>query len=270
MINALSFPVPKSLESLIHSYGIIEEPEGFSESFVSPPLGFSGFIMCTEGETDAFINGERFVHHKAVASGQVTLPVTGSVTGKVKSIMVFFQPAGMYRLFAFDMSKLTNASMDLHEFLGIERAHVLLQKLKHAECNETIVDILNQFFISHLPETDDTLDIKNMLDFIHMHSGNVSVKEIEKHCYMQRRSVERSFHIKVGLSPKTYAKIFRFKCLLGYLKQHPDITWSQLSMQNGYFDQSHMIRYFKEYLKVSPNKLVTLDVDFINYLLKIN
>src|SRR5689334_3518296 len=88
MINALNFPVSDTLESSIHSYGIIEEPEGFSEPFVSPPLGFSGFIMCTEGDTDAFINGERFVHHKAVASGQVTSPVTGHVTGKVKSIMV--------------------------------------------------------------------------------------------------------------------------------------------------------------------------------------
>src|SRR6478735_2571958 len=107
MINTLSFPVSTSLEPYIHSYGIIEEPEGFSEPFVSPPLGFSGFFMCTEGDPHAIINGERFVHHKAVASGQVTFPVTGYVTGKVKSIMVFFQPPGMYRLFDFDMSKLT-------------------------------------------------------------------------------------------------------------------------------------------------------------------
>jgi len=268
MINALHFPVLNKLESSIHSYGIIEEPEGFSEAFVSPPLGFSGFIMCTEGETDAFINGERFVHHKAVASGQVTSPVTGHVTGKVKSIMVFFQPQGMYRLFGFDMSKLTNASMDLHLFLGIKSARDLLQKLKHADCNATIIDILNQFFTSRLSETDNTEDVKKVLDFIHLHYGNVTVKEIEKHCYMQRKSIERSFHTKVGLSPKVYAKIFRFKCLMGYLKQHPSVTWSQLAEENGYFDKSHMVRYFKEYLKVSPNHLVTLDVDFINYLLK--
>jgi AraC-like DNA-binding protein len=268
MINALSFPVSNKLGSFIHSYGIIEEPEGFSQAFVSPPLGFSRFIICTEGETDAFINGERFVHHKAVASGQVTSAITGSVSGKVKSIMVFFQPAGMYRLFGFDMSKLTDTSMDLHKFLGIEKAQVLLQKLKHAECNEAIVYILNEFFISRLSETDNTADIKNLLDFIHVHSGKVSVKEIEKHCYMQRKSIERSFHTKVGLSPKIYAEIFRFKCLMGYLKQHPGITWLQLSEQNGYFDQSHMVRYFKAYLKVSPTNLVKLDVDFINYLLK--
>lgn len=269
MIHALSFPVSNVLESCIHSYGIIEEPDGFSEPFVSPPLGFSGFIMCTEGDTDAFINGERFVHHQAVSSGQVTFPVTGHVTGKVKSIMVFFQPPGMFRLFGFDMSKLTNASMDLHEFLGIGRAQALLQELKNAESNETIIAILNQFFTAQLSETDNIADIKTVLDFIHLHGGNVSVKEIEQHCYRHRKSIERSFHTKVGLSPKTYAQIFRFKCLLGYLKQHPAISWLQLAEENGYFDQSHMVRYFKEYLRVSPNHLVTLDVDFINYLLKV-
>jgi AraC-like DNA-binding protein len=182
--------------------------------------------------------------------------------------MVFFQPPGMYRLFGFDMSKLTNASLDLHEFLGRERAQALLQKLKHAACNDTIVTVLNNFFLAQLSEVDDTEDIKPVLDFIHLRCGNVSVKEIEQHCYVHRKSIERSFHTKVGLSPKTYAQIFRFKCLLGYLKQHPAVTWLQLAEQNGYFDQSHMVRYFKEYLKVSPNHLVTLDVDFINYLLK--
>ena len=63
-----------------------------------------------------------------------------------------------------------------------------------------------------------------------------------------------------------YSSIYWFKCLMNYLQQNPKTTWLEPSSLTGYYDQPHMVRYFKEYLKVSPNQLVTLDVGFINYL----
>jgi AraC-like DNA-binding protein len=78
---------------------------------------------------------------------------------------------------------------------------------------------------------------------------------------------ERHFQFQVGLSPKVYANIYRFKCLLNYLQHYPKTPWLKLSNLTGYYDQSHMVRYFKEYLKASPNQLISLEVDFNNYLL---
>jgi AraC-like DNA-binding protein len=51
------------------------------------------------------------------------------------------------------------------------------------------------------------------------------------------------------------------------IRNHPGITWAQLANEAGYYDQSHMSRYVKEYLKVSPNTIVQLDMKLINYLL---
>lgn len=263
------FPDPELADRIL-SYAITEEAEGITKPFLSPPLGLSGFIIQLKNSTGtsaARVNGIDFLVHKAAATGQVTAAVTGYYTGRIKVLMVFFHPLGMYQLFGTNMRTLTNTSMHLLEFLGQEKGESLLNKLYATDDNNALISILNDFFKAQQPLLNNTVKIKEVLDFIHRHNGNVSIREIEERCYVHRKSIERHFQSKIGLSPKTYASIYRFKCLMNYLQQHPEITWLELSNLTGYYDQPHMVRYFKEYLNVSPNQLVTLDIGLINYLL---
>jgi len=128
--------------------------------------------------------------------------------------------------------------------------------------------VLNNFFLGLKTIGGKIDDIKKVLDYIHSKKGGVSIKEIEQNCHCHRKTLERHFKKMIGLSPKVYTQIYQFKCLKNLLQAKPDITWSQLADQAGYFDQSHMSRYVKEYLKVSPSRIVELDMDYINYLLR--
>lgn len=60
------------------------------------------------------------------------------------------------------------------------------------------------------------------------------------------------FRDAAGLSPKRYARVHRFKRLLGALAATPRPDWAQLALDGGYFDQSHLIREFREFAGVSP------------------
>lgn len=55
-----------------------------------------------------------------------------------------------------------------------------------------------------------------------------------------------------GLSPKRYARVLRFKRLLQALAASPRPDWAQLALAAGYFDQSHLIRDFREFTGVAP------------------
>lgn len=258
------------ISQYILSYGIVEVAEGLTESFISPPLGLSSFIIQhqnSNGSAVVIVKEINLLKDKAIASGQVTTTVYGYYSGKIKTILVFFKPLGMFQLFGCNMHMLTNSSINLFLLLGEEKGNELLNKLKDTEDNLALINILNEFFKKQKPVTINTTEITRVLDFIHFHQGNISVKKIEAHCYAHRKSIERHFQFQVGLSPKVYANIYRFKCLMNYLQHHPQTPWLQLSNLTGYYDQSHMLRYFKEYLKASPNQLVSLDVDFNNYLL---
>lgn len=60
------------------------------------------------------------------------------------------------------------------------------------------------------------------------------------------------FRDAAGLSPKRYARVQRFKRLLRALAATPRPDWAQLALDGGYFDQSHLIREFREFAGVSP------------------
>lgn len=182
--------------------------------------------------------------------------------------MIFIHPCGLYQLFGHDMSLLTNTTMPLARFLGEDECRKLIKKLNKASGNDRIIEVLNDFFSSQLPAFDLAPKVKCALDYIHQNNGNVSVRDIEVNCFITARSLERYFNLYIGLSPKEYAKIFRFKCLVNFINQTPGVTWAELCEQNGYYDQSHLSRYFSRYLKVKPGEVVNLDMDFIIYLLQ--
>lgn len=257
-----------SLTPYIAFYGILDVPEGFHEQYVSPPLGLCGFILSFENKINARTNGKLFMKGQYCATGQITSPMIGSIRGKEKIVMVFIQPCGLYQLFGIDMSLLTNTSMPLHKLIGKKEAAGLIEQLKQATDQDAIIQILNGFFLSRLPAFEIATKVQQALDCIHKHKGNVSIKDLERTCFITKRSLERYFKIYIGLSPKDYAKIFRFKCLMNYLHEHPGVTWNALCEENGYYDQAHLTRYFTRYLKMKPTDMVTVDMNYINYLLQ--
>ena len=267
-MHPIHFSPPETLSPYIAFYGIWDVAEGFREPYLSPPLGLCGIIICLNDFINARLNGNLFMKDKYCATGQVTTPMSGEVVGRNKIIMVFIHPCGLHQLFGINMSSLTNTSMPLTELLGEEECNQLIEKLNYAADSEKVIQILNNFFLLQLPVFEIAPKVAQAVEYINQNKGNVSVKEIEANCYITSRSLERHFKIYVGLSPKEYAKIFRFKCLVNFINQNPGVTWSSLCEQNGYYDQSHLTRYFTRYMKVKPTEMVQMDMDFIKYLLQ--
>lgn len=270
MIQPLSFLPHEDLTPFISNYAIMEVPVGVTEPFFSPPLAMSGFILEPINHPKCIVakTAERdFFTDFAVVTGQVTAPVYGQLVGKVRSVMVFFKPLGMHQLFGLDMAKLTNTFMKLEDLIGIEEKHDLMVSLGTEAKVEDVAGKLDAFFLKQKPPKNDIDKILTVLDYIHAQKGDVTISELLEIGYYHRKTLERHFNKMIGLSPKVYAQIYQFKCLFMLLQTNPGITWAQLADQAGYYDQSHMSRYFKEYLKVSPNSIVTLDLPLIHYLL---
>jgi len=259
------------LRSYILSYGILKFPEGVSEPYFSPPIALSGFIIHTINSRNmvvAKIGEKDHYTEMAVATGQVTQSVYGQNIGQARILLVFFHPMGMHQLFGTDMATLTDTSQPLNEFLGKTRANDLLKKLMSCQEDEHQVKVLDDFFSNSKPIQNGQLGrFRKVLDYIHDHKGNINITELEKKEYYHRKTLERHFNKVVGISPKVYCQIYRFRCLLNLIHTQPGITWAQLALQAGYYDQAHLSRYVKDYLKVSPSSLVKLDLQFINYLL---
>nr|WP_284699363.1 helix-turn-helix domain-containing protein [Sphingomonas lycopersici] len=57
----------------------------------------------------------------------------------------------------------------------------------------------------------------------------------------------------IGVGPRAFRRLLRFQTLTGLIAQEADRPdWAGLAAEAGYFDQSHMIREFREFSGLSP------------------
>ena len=66
------------------------------------------------------------------------------------------------------------------------------------------------------------------------------------------RNFERKCKERLGMPAKMYARISRFHKAYKMLERGPLISWTDLTYEAGYYDQSHFIKDFKEFARLTP------------------
>ena len=86
--------------------------------------------------------------------------------------------------------------------------------------------------------------------------GDVRVEQVAAGLGVSRQHLAAQFRQHVGLSPKLFARICRFRQAAAAIKAAhgaaPD--WAQLALDCGYFDQSHLIHDFQEFAGNAPER----------------
>jgi AraC-like DNA-binding protein len=71
---------------------------------------------------------------------------------------------------------------------------------------------------------------------------------------VNRRRLERAFRLRVGISPKLYARISRLQRVIHLCQSGQDWSFVQLALACGYYDQSHLIRDFGTIAHTTPGR----------------
>ena len=84
-------------------------------------------------------------------------------------------------------------------------------------------------------------------------AGNARIDELAQSIGISRQHLARQFQHHVGLSPKAFARVMRFRRLIDTLGDRADIDWADAAAEHGYADQSHLIREFRELAGTTPS-----------------
>ncbi len=117
---------------------------------------------------------------------------------------------------------------------------------------EIISNYLRGLMQSNQQNTDGL--VVSALSTIMQSVGEISLRELHKRLNVTERTFERRFEKHVGISPKLFSRICRFQASLNQLKNQKYNILSDIAYENGFTDQSHFIRTFKEFTGHSPNK----------------
>jgi AraC-like DNA-binding protein len=99
--------------------------------------------------------------------------------------------------------------------------------------------------------SNQNLDIQTVNRLIINSNGNISINELSKTVNLSYKKLERVFEKFIGLPPKTYARVIRFKKLLQSIKQNPH-DQKYLYLDFGFYDQNHYIKEFKHFTGLTP------------------
>jgi AraC-like DNA-binding protein len=176
-------------------------------------------------------------------------------TGNVDTFMIFFQPTGLHGMFSAPMDELTNTHHEARAVLGAG-IDELAERLADRRSFEERVCIANEFFTgccSKLPDPDRmTAAALSILG----RRGRIQIPDLSQQACMSPRQFERRFTREIGLSPKLYARIARFESALESKAPSTEESWTEITNRLGYFDQTHLIKDFKEFSGEIPTSLI--------------
>lgn len=88
-----------------------------------------------------------------------------------------------------------------------------------------------------------------------------TVSAVAEDLRVSERHLRRLFRETVGVGPKTFARLARFRHALGtardWSRKSARVNWAGLATAAGYYDQAHLIAEFRLIAGVTPQALLT-------------
>jgi AraC-like DNA-binding protein len=85
---------------------------------------------------------------------------------------------------------------------------------------------------------------------------SASVNAVAKGLGVSERHLRRVFREAVGVSPKTFARLARFRRALFAARDDGHASWASIATAAGYYDQAHLIAEFRAIAGVTPPALL--------------
>ena len=188
--------------------------------------------------------------------GQTVKPTELNLGGQFKTFGVCFYPYTLKSMFGFDASELTDSCVDLTLLVNNFK-----EPLLNASSLKNQIDTFSTHLDCHIKKSSYRIDhaTEYALSEIVQAKGNLPLRDLQRKLKLSERGFQRSFNQHVGISPKLFSRVCRFQAALRQLKNNNYANLSDVAFDNGYADQSHFIRSFKEFAGFSPNQFQKRD-----------
>jgi AraC-like DNA-binding protein len=175
-------------------------------------------------------------------------------TSKPLTLMgVSFKPGGGFPFFDGPAVELQDRSVGLDTLWGW-KARKLREQLLEARTTPARFRVLESFLVEQVRRGPARhAAVKYALNTFQNSAHGLSVGAvIERTGFSARRFIEM-FRNEVGLTPKVYCRVSRFRAAVSVVAPTPTVDWAATASTCGYFDQSHLIHEFREFAGMSPS-----------------
>jgi len=176
--------------------------------------------------------------------------------GQLDVLNIRFRPNGIYPLTKISMRELLNSQVHLEELMK-GKSKDWHEQLAEKKEDESKIMLLEKLLISLYQESE----LHHRLDYgiqkIQNCQGLISVQNLANILNTNYKSLDRWFNNKIGISPKRFIQLTRFKCILDEVERTNNTDWMQIVSDYNFHDQAHFSKEFKQFAGLTPSQFNT-------------
>jgi AraC-like DNA-binding protein len=192
----------------------------------------------------------------ALVSGTHSRPFVIDPRELVSVIGVRFRPGGAFPFLGTAASDLADTHVDLETLWGTS-AIELRQRLCAAKTTAERFNLLQKALVTHLfrPLERHYAVRFALYTFVRADSG-LAIRDVARDAGLSQRRFIHVFAREVGMSPKLFCRVRRFRQALETVRHTAEPDWARVAADCGYYDQSHLIHDFRFFSNLSPTEYV--------------
>lgn len=248
------FDIPPYLKDKVHSFWTLEDDgrHDLPKVFRTIADGRPGLIF-QHTDSGTFYKDDKKLP-PLFLYGATTTHSLIRLKGNFRATGVFFNPLVLRTVFDLDASALTDDCID-GATLRKAAAQNLLEQLLHATDGQQQVNLLSGFISGAMQKEAPAQDkVQYAVNRIIATKGNISIDELARDVYVTERSLERAFKAFVGVSPRLFIRISRFREAMQQMARGGSERLTDIALDHDYADQSHFSRTFREFTGFTPKQ----------------
>ena len=260
MFHFQTFQPSPALREYVHCYLIADVVDNNDLATVHEALPMGITTLCFSDDSACYSNkissSENFMIAPDVAMvGQMVQKGESIFYRPFRSIVALFKATGLFQLSGVPMNLITgHFSADATSFLSAKELSECREQMFQHRDTVKAVSVLDHYLLKKFKARKNNVrQLDRVAEFIDRKMGNVDLDWLTEQANMSVKTLERHFTEKIGLTPKYFARIIRFKnafTLLERQGRQNDVV--RIVEACGYADQAHLIKEFKHFSNRTP------------------
>ncbi|MGB3460382.1 MAG: helix-turn-helix domain-containing protein [Rhodanobacter lindaniclasticus] len=243
-------------------------PAAHRHERVLPQPGAQLIINLHEDETRVYTDdaARRCIRSSACVLGGPTLRSEIIDTAEQIRVMgVVFHPGGAHALTGEDATTLIGRDVDLGDLFG-PAATLLREQLLETPAPRDRLHLLTLWLVQCLHSTALHPAIAYALDRLSDAPQVQRIAPLVREAGLSERRFGLLFQRQVGMRPKHYTRLLRFRAVVDHAAAQPTVNWGQVAADGGYFDQAHLTHEFRQFAGVTPSAFMAARGPYSNHL----
>ena len=224
-------PYPPSTEQCLYFYPF-DRPHSVKAGNQAPENATSGIVV-----------------------GQPLTRMNITINPNYLMLKVSFQPGALFRLLDVPMYLLADGHADLEAITGkaVKEVH---ERLPEATDYAAMIQLVEGFLLRKAAQCRHAVLPIDVVAQQMLHSDSYhQLDQLASDACLSVRQFERKFRERLGVSPKLFTRIARFRRAYQLREVDPVRSWIDIAYACSYYDPNHLVKDFQQFAGTNPGQL---------------